>query len=59
MKLHIDPVCKMKVQENIAGARYEYMGVTYYFCAKSCMEKFKKEPEKFILETEFKKTSDD
>jgi len=40
----------MKVQEDLAKEKYKYRGVTYYFCAKGCYEKFKKDPEKYIAE---------
>ena len=43
-----DPVCNMNVDEAKAAAESVYRGVTYYFCAKTCKEKFDKEPEKFI-----------
>ena len=43
-----DPVCNMNVNEAKAAATSVYKGVTYYFCAKGCKEKFDKEPEKFI-----------
>ncbi len=43
-----DPVCKMDVDEKSAVAKSEYKGVTYFFCAKSCKEKFDKEPEKYL-----------
>lgn len=44
----IDPVCGMSVE--IATARYvsEYNGAKYYFCARSCMNSFNKEPEKYV-----------
>lgn len=43
----IDPVCGMSVE--IANARYisEYNGAQYYFCARSCMNNFNREPEKY------------
>jgi YHS domain-containing protein len=44
----IDPVCKMKIDENKAAAKSEYKGQTYFFCAKVCKEKFDKEPEKYL-----------
>jgi YHS domain-containing protein len=43
-----DPVCHMNVDEAKAAAKSIFKGVTYYFCAKSCKEKFDKEPEKFL-----------
>lgn len=44
----IDPVCGMSVE--IANARYvsEYNGTKYYFCARSCMNSFNREPEKYL-----------
>ena len=43
-----DPVCNMTVDEQKAAATSSYKGMTYYFCAKICKEKFDKDPEKFI-----------
>ena len=40
----IDPICGMTVDPATAG-RYEYNGDTYYFCAVSCLQKFKSDPE--------------
>ncbi len=47
----IDPVCGMSVE--IAAARYvsEYNGTKYYFCARSCMNSFNREPEKYLAKT--------
>ncbi|MBI4710580.1 MAG: YHS domain-containing protein [Nitrospirae bacterium] len=42
-----DPVCKMNVDEKKAAGTSSYKGKTYYFCEKSCKEKFDKEPEKY------------
>ncbi len=47
-----DPVCNMNVDETEAADTSVYKGVTYYFCAKSCKEKFDKEPEKFLEKDE-------
>ena len=35
---------------NPATAKYawNYEGKTYYFCAASCMEKFKSDPERYL-----------
>ena len=43
-----DPVCNMNVDEEKAAATSIFKGVTYYFCATSCKEKFDKEPEKYL-----------
>lgn len=47
----IDPVCGMTVE--IATARYvsEYNGAKYYFCARSCMNSFNREPEKYLAKS--------
>ena len=44
----VDPVCKMKIDENKAAGKSDYKGQTYYFCAVSCKQKFDKEPEKYL-----------
>ncbi len=48
-----DPVCGMSVMEEKAresGNTLEYEGRTYYFCAKGCLERFRKDPEKYLSE---------
>jgi Cu+-exporting ATPase len=35
----------MTVDPATAAGRYDHKGVTYYFCATSCLEKFKADPE--------------
>lgn len=59
-----DPVCGKRVgrgagfeKENRAVATYKYKGETYFFCSKECLEKFKKNPEKY-LEKDIKKPRD-
>jgi len=42
-----DPVCGMDIDPADAAGTEEYELKTYYFCSKSCQEKFKAEPEKF------------
>jgi P-type Cu+ transporter len=44
----IDPVCGMKVDPGTAAGSYEHAGTTYFFCSKSCLNRFKQEPESFI-----------
>lgn len=44
----IDPVCKMTVSEDKAAAISNYKGETYYFCHKSCKERFDENPDKFL-----------
>lgn len=45
----IDPVCGMTVQPATAAGSYEYQGKMYYFCAARCLEKFRGEPEYYLL----------
>jgi len=34
---HIDPVCHMEIEEEDSVGTAEFNGVTYYFCAESCL----------------------
>jgi Cu+-exporting ATPase len=43
-----DPVCHMKVDPARAAGKYEYKGTTYYFCNPRCLEKFQREPGKYL-----------
>ncbi|MBS7619182.1 YHS domain-containing protein [Candidatus Bathyarchaeota archaeon] len=43
-----DVVCNMEVDEKRAKWKSEYDGKTYYFCAKTCKEKFDRDPKKYI-----------
>ena len=42
-----DPVCGIMVEKD-PNLSANYKGETYYFCSKADMEKFKKEPEKYV-----------
>ena len=44
----IDPICGMTVDPTTAAGQYEYQGVTYYFCAASCLETFTADPERAL-----------
>ncbi|MGA6827913.1 heavy metal translocating P-type ATPase [Nitrospira sp. NS4] len=44
----IDPICGMTVEPGTAAWSYEYKGQTYYFCATSCLERFRADPEKAL-----------
>jgi P-type Cu+ transporter len=48
----IDPVCGMTVQPATAAGSYEYQGKTYYFCATSCLNKFRTDPIPFLTPPE-------
>ena len=43
-----DPVCGMNVNPLTAAWRAEHKGKTYYFCAKSCAERFAADPERYL-----------
>jgi Cu+-exporting ATPase len=47
-KFERDPVCGMSVGPANAAATAQHEGHTYYFCSKSCSDKFKADPEKFV-----------
>ena len=48
----IDPVCGMAVQPDTAAGSYEYQGKTYYFCATSCLTKFRTDPIYYLTPPE-------
>ena len=43
-----DPVCGMTVVPDRAAAVVEHDGRKYFFCSKSCADKFKHNPLQFI-----------
>lgn len=43
-----DPVCGMKVDPGRAAAKVEHQGKQFYFCAKSCAEKFQRNPAHYL-----------
>ena len=45
---HIDPVCGMTVQPQTAAGAHEHHGLTYYFCSRHCLEKFKADPTAYL-----------
>ncbi len=50
MKMAIDPVCGMTVDEAKPGATATHSGTTYYFCAPGCMRMFEADPERVLRE---------
>ncbi|MEO5864592.1 MAG: HAD-IC family P-type ATPase, partial [Nitrospiraceae bacterium] len=48
----IDPVCGMTVQQATAAGSYAYQGKTYYFCATSCLTKFRADPIHYLTPSE-------
>jgi P-type Cu+ transporter len=46
-----DPVCVMSVDPSHAAGSALYDGTLYYFCSKSCQQKFLAAPAKFTADT--------
>jgi Cu+-exporting ATPase len=44
----VDPVCGMTIDPADAVGHFDYKGQTYYFCAESCLEQFRENPEQFL-----------
>ncbi len=44
----IDPVCGMRVSPEKAAGSHEFEGVTYYFCARSCLARFQASPRAYL-----------
>ncbi len=44
----VDPVCGMQVVPSRAAASYEHEGETYSFCATSCRDRFRQDPQKYL-----------
>ena len=44
----IDPVCGMTVDPQIAKRSFDHEGETYYFCSKSCLERFRGNPAAYL-----------
>lgn len=42
-----DPVCNMAIESEQATGREVWKGQTYYFCSKSCQEKFRAAPDRY------------
>ena len=43
-----DPVCGMEVDEEDVAGKTMFKGVTYFFCALVCKEKFESTPDRYI-----------
>ena len=46
----IDPVCGMTVDPQTAKWSHDHEGQTYYFCSKSCLERFRGNPAGYLKE---------
>ena len=45
----VDPVCGMQVDPADSVGPYEHKNATYDFCSVRCLEKFKKDPDSFLI----------
>jgi Cu+-exporting ATPase len=43
-----DPVCGMSVDPQAAAASIDYQGKSYFFCSRSCAQKFQADPESYL-----------
>jgi Cu+-exporting ATPase len=43
-----DPVCGMNVDPETSDYRYDHEGRTYYFCCRSCLDKFGADPNRYL-----------
>ncbi len=50
-KIERDPVCGMSVDPAKAASSVEHDRKLYHFCCKSCAEKFKTDPQKYLAPT--------
>lgn len=48
----VDPVCGMRLKKEEAQITYRYEGKTYYFCREECRDKFIKNPEEYVNQSE-------
>ncbi|MBH0193735.1 MAG: YHS domain-containing protein, partial [Nitrospira sp.] len=48
----IDPVCGMTVRPATAAGSYKYRERNYYFCATRCLEKFRADPDYYVIPPE-------
>lgn len=48
----LDPVCGMEIDRDMAAAKLNYRGKTYYFCSVGCKREFQKNPARFIGQRE-------
>ncbi len=43
-----DPVCGMSVDPRSAAGSWEHRGTVFHFCSASCLERFRKEPSRYL-----------
>lgn len=48
-----DPVCGMRIAED-SGYSKVHQGQTYQFCSRTCLDKFDREPDTYLSQTDVK-----
>ena len=43
-----DPVCGMEVDRERPAGTHQHRGVTYYFCSRHCLERFRTDPLRYL-----------
>jgi Cu+-exporting ATPase len=43
-----DPVCGMDIDPKDEAGTFDHAGITYHFCSKGCLEKFRADPARFL-----------
>ncbi len=43
-----DPVCGMQIDPEKAAGKFEFAGVTYWFCAQVCRKLFAADPARYV-----------
>lgn len=46
-----DPVCGMRIEEEKASGKVIHQDKPYFFCSKTCKEKFEQNPQKYVGES--------
>lgn len=44
----VDPVCRMQVEVDLAAAKVEHAGASYYFCSRHCARAFSEAPGLYV-----------
>src|SRR5215211_6935442 len=47
-----DPVCGMTVSPQQTAGQKQFRGTTYYFCSSNCLEKFERDPNRYVTPSE-------
>ena len=48
MAIEIDPVCGMRVKQNLAAGSEVFRGAPYYFCSQKCAKAFQADPVAYV-----------